>query len=282
MFPFAAELYSPFRTSRMARKKKKKKKGGGGSLLLFLAPLLLAGLLVLGAWVWLGIYTRHNVKVQVPDVGTMEFEQALETLEAKGLNAEVIDSVYSDEVPKGTVVDQDPHADKNVKPGRTVYLVMNASQPKMLNMPDLVNMSTRQAMSVMEILGLKVKEVRYRPDPCVGCVLEQLYEGKPIKPDTRIRSGEGVTLVLGEGQVGELVPVPDLRGMAYNEMRAVLSMASLNMGLIVEVEGCGNSGCDTALATVLRQFPAAGSNELIRPGMMIDVWLTMDSPAPGP
>ncbi len=249
----------------------------GKRIFLIIGPVALAGLLVLAAWIWLGMYTRHNEKTKVPDLRTMDYANAARQLEELGLKAEVIDSVYSDEVPKGSVVDQDPAAGKFVKPDRTVYLVMNASQPKMLNMPDLVNLSKRQAMSVMEILGLKVAEVQYRPDPCMDCVLEQLYKGKPIAPDSRIRKGESVTLVLGQGQYGERLPVPDLRGLGYEEMKAVLAMASLKLGLVVEVKGCGNNGCDTALAKVARQFPAAGGDETIAPGGMVDIWLTMDS-----
>ncbi|MBZ0205143.1 MAG: PASTA domain-containing protein [Flavobacteriales bacterium] len=249
----------------------------GKRFFLIIAPVVIAALIFLAAWLWLGVYTRHDQKDQVPDLRAKTLEEAVSTLEAMGLHAEVIDSVYSDEAPKGTVVDQDPDSGRFVKPDRTVYLVMNASQPKMLNMPDLVNLSKRQAISVLEILGLKVSEMQYRPDPCLDCVLAQLYEGKPIAAETRIRKGESVTLVLGQGQKGERVPVPDVRGMGFEEMKAVLNLASLNLGLVVEVKGCGNSGCDTALARVARQFPVPGPDDLISPGGMVDVWLTMDS-----
>lgn len=251
----------------------------GKRLFLIIAPVLLAAALLLGAWLWLDIYTRHDQQEQVPDLRTLTVQEAEQALAAMGLHAEVIDSVYNDEAAKGTVVDQDPDSGRFVKPGRTVYLVMNASQPKMLNMPDLVNLSKRQAISVLEILGLKVAEMQYRPDPCLDCVLAQLHKGAPIAPDTRIRKGESITLVLGEGQHGERVPVPDVRGMGFAEMKAVLHMASLNLGLVVEVKGC-NSGCDTALAKVARQFPV--SEELLSTGGMVDVWLTMDSTAVAP
>lgn len=248
----------------------------GKRLLWFLAPLVVAGLVVLAAWVWLGTYTRHNVQVQVPDLKALSFEEAEQAVGPLGLKVEVIDSVYSDEAAKGAVVDQDPKSGKYVKPDRTVYVVMNASQPKMLNMPDLVSLSKRQAISVMDILGLKVEKIEYRPDPCFDCVVQQLYKGQPIAPDSRIRKGEAVTLVLGQGQKGERIPVPDLRGLGFQEMKEVLTMSSLKLGLVVDVKGCGNNGCDTALATVARQFPAAGPEDWISPGGMVDVWLTLD------
>lgn len=247
-------------------------------LFLFLAPVLLACAMLLGAWLWLNGYTRHNDHVEVPDLAKLTPEDAIAVLAKVHLKAEVIDSVYDDDVAKGAVVDQDPDAGHNVKPDRTVYLVVNASQPKMINMPSLVNLSKRQAISVLEIVGLKVAEMQYRPDPCMDCVVSQLYQGKPIAPETRIRRGESVTLVLGQGQAGDRVPVPDITGLGFAEMKAVLNLASLNLGLIVEVQGC-NTGCDTALAVVARQSPLASPGSTIAPGGLVDVWLTLDSTA---
>ena len=254
----------------------------GKRFFLIFAPLAIAVVLLLGAWLWLSAYTRHDVGKKVPDLRTRNMADASKILEAMGLHAEVIDSVYNDDVPKSTVVDQDPDSGRFVKPDRTIYLVMNASQPKMLNMPDLVNLSKRQAMSVLDILGLKVSDVQYRADPCMDCVLAQLFQGKPIAADARIRKGESISLVLGQGQNGERVPVPDLSGMGFEEMKAVLNLASLNLGLVVEVAGCGNSGCDTALAKVARQSPGPGSGNMISPGGLVDVWLTMDSTTVSP
>ena len=247
-------------------------------LLLFLGPLLISGVLLFGAWLWLNAYTRHNDLVEVPDLVRMTPGKAQATLENLRLRSAVIDSVYRDDVPKGSVVDQDPDAGHHVKPHRTIYLVVNAMEPKMINMPALVNLSKRQAISVLEIVGLKVAEMQYRPDPCMDCVVAQLLRGRDIPAETRIRRGEAVTLVLGQGQGGERVPVPDLQGLGFAEMKAVLNLASLNLGMVVQVAGC-NTGCDTALATVVRQQPEATAGTTIAPGGLVDVWLTLDSTA---
>jgi eukaryotic-like serine/threonine-protein kinase len=241
-----------------------------------LAPLGVGALLLVGAWGWLNMYTRHNAKATVPDLKGLTVEEARARLAEHDLVFEVIDSVYNDEAPKSTVVDQDPDAGKEVKPGRTIYLVMNAGQPKMLDMPQLVNLSKRQAISVLDIIGLKVKELQYRPDPCVDCVVAQLYKGKAITPETRIRRGESITLVLGSGMDGERVQVLDVRGLRLAELRDVLNMASLNLGVVVECKGC-NTATDSALARVARQSPEPYANNLIGVGGMIDIWLTTDT-----
>jgi hypothetical protein len=175
------------------------------------------------------------------------------------------------------VVDQDPDPGHTVKPDRTVYLVVNASQPKMLNMPSLVNLSKRQAISVLEIVGLEGGRDAVPARPVHGLRGGPTLQGQPIPAETRIRRGESITLVLGQGQNGERVPVPDLRGMGYAEMKAVLNLASLNLGIVVEVKGC-NTGCDTALATVERQSPDPPWGAPLRPA----AWWTFGSPWTAP
>lgn len=249
---------------------------GRSQWLRWLLPVVVAvAILMVGFW-WMNVYTRHNEKVVIPDLKGMTIEEASAALAKRGLTAEVIDSVYNDDAPKGTVVDQEPDAEWAVKPDRRVYLTMNASQPKMLNMPALINLSKRQAISVLDILGIKVKELQYKPDACVDCVLDQLFKGKRIKPEERIRRGESITLVLGSGEGGERVPVPDVRGFTLGELASVLNHASLNLGVVVECEGC-NTAADSALARVQRQQPGAGMNNRIALGGAIDVWLTVDT-----
>ena len=106
--------------------------------------------------------------------------------------------------------------------------------------------------------------------------MAQLYKGKPIAAETRIRRGESVTLVLGSGMDGERVQVLDVRGLRMAELKEVLIMASLNLGVVVECEGC-NTATDSALARVERQSPEPYRNNMIGVGGMIDVWLTTDT-----
>ena len=242
----------------------------------YLTPVLFIGLLLLGGWFWLGNFTRHGVHVRVPDLAGLDAQGASDLLAQRDLQAEVIDSIYDDEARKGTVVYQDPRAGHDVKPGRKIYLILNATQPKMINMPRLVDMSKRQAISTLDIIGLKVKELQYKPDPCLDCVVQQLYKGQPIAPEARIRRGEPITLVLGSGTGGERVPVPDLRGSTFAEVQAILNMASMNLGVVVECRNC-NTKADSTLARVHRQSPSSALNNHIPIGGVIDIWLTADT-----
>ncbi|MBV6406288.1 MAG: PASTA domain-containing protein [Flavobacteriales bacterium] len=242
----------------------------------YLLPVLVSALLLLGGWSWVRQYTRHGVVVEVPDLTKLTVAEAAAAVGPLGLHVEVVDSVHTDAAPKGTVVDQDPDAGAGVKPDRKVYLMVNAMRPKLIDMPTLVDLSKRQAISVAEIVGLKVAELRYRPDACVDCVLEQLYQGRTIIPGTGIERGASIVLVLGSGEGGERVPVPDLTGWTYAEVAAILNMASLNLGAVVACEGC-NTKADSALAKVFRQSPMPTVGNSIGMGGLVDVWLTTDT-----
>ena len=242
----------------------------------YFIPVAVAALALLLGWVWLRSYTRHTTVNIVPDLTGMNVEDAQAAAEDRDLLAVVVDSVHNERATKGGVVDQDPPAGAEVKPGRKIYLVLNAQQPPMIDMPDLVDLSKRQALSVMEILGLKVGSMEYRPDPCVDCVIEQRMDGEKVLSGARVRRGRSITLVLGSGDHGERVPIPDLRGLTFAEVSAVLNMASLNQGVVVSCQGC-NSAADSALARVSRQSPSADGHERISLGGSVDIWLTMDT-----
>src|SRR5690606_35231206 len=66
----------------------------GKRLFLIIAPVVLAAAVLLAAWLGLGAYTRHDVKERVPDLRALHLPEAVQALEAAGLRAEVIDSVY--------------------------------------------------------------------------------------------------------------------------------------------------------------------------------------------
>lgn len=147
----------------------------------------------------MGNYTRHGAKVLVPELQGLTLVEAEDILGDRELKAVVIDSVFTDKVPRGTVFAHTPSEGHEVKPDRKIYITMNASTKKLLKMPDLMNQSERQAISMLQLIGLKVGKVDEREDQCDGCVIEQRYNGKKIEPGEMIRQGERIDLVLGSG-----------------------------------------------------------------------------------
>lgn len=241
--------------------------------------LLLLLLLFLGS---LALLTQHGKTMRIPSVTGMSLADAKKTLESQGFDVQVQDSMYSDTMRPSQVVKQFPEADNLVKVNRTIYLTINQSQAPVIQMPNLVSMTFRNAETVLRQYGLKLGDTVFKPDFARNSVLDQLYDGATIKPGTSIRQGSAITLVLGTGiGGGPGFIVPDLTGLTYQQAKARLD----SMGLIFSaVMPDPEVRSDTAEAYIYwqdpKQFNDEGQINRIRPGQAIDIRLGLKSKVP--
>lgn len=246
---------------------------------LLVAIALLFGL-IFGFISTLDMITRHNAYDKVPLVTKINFNKAKEILEDKGFKVEVQDSVWEPDIEPLTVLSQSPAADQMVKSNRIIFLTVNKSQPPILEMPNFVGFSFRNAMLYMNQLGLKLGDTTRKADIAKDAVLSQLYNGREIRPGTRIFEGSVISLVLGSGLGEEENKVPDLFGLTYAEAKSILQDLGLNIGAVLPDPNVK----DTSNAYIFRQNPnpvtrqSDGSRQtnLMRIGQSIDVWLSVD------
>lgn len=245
--------------------------------------LVIAGLVVLaivfGSLHFLKNYTMHGETIAVPDFSNIPVSDLDEMIKNHELRYLIVDSVYSDVHDRGVVVNQNPDPNSEVKKNRKIYLTVNATQPPMVTMRDMVGLSKRQAVSMLQAMGLEVDSLRYQPDICLDCVLEQLYNGEQIAPGTKLQKGEKVTLVLGSGRAGRVL-VPKLTGLTLAEASEIISLNSLVVGTIILCDGCETAE-DSLNAVVYRQIPMVSEDgkSVISMGMPVDLYLTTDTAA---
>jgi beta-lactam-binding protein with PASTA domain len=222
--------------------------------------------------------THHGEAKTVPTVVGKKVDDAKNFLETGGFEMVIQDSVYIDTLPPAFVIKQVPEPDAVVKINRNVYLTVNRVVPPDVDMPNLIGYTFRNAEMILKNLGLKVGDTTYKPDFAKNSVLEQSVNGKLINPGTRIRMGSLVSLVIGKGIGVEDMAVPKLVGLTYREGRYLLEGQGLIVGSVIPDPLVK----DTAMAFIYRQSPQAktedGFNVRIRPGQMIDVWLSVDKP----
>ena len=147
----------------------------------------------------LRVYTRHSDTVVVPNlVGALPAD-----LERKGLSDDfdliVIDSVFDQEKPKGSVAFQEPPPNSVVKHHRAIYLTLVASTPEKVKMPDLSDLTLRQASAVLETYGLKTGRIDYVANIAKNAVIRQLFRGSDIKTGEWILKGSRIDLKIGNG-----------------------------------------------------------------------------------
>ena len=221
---------------------------------------------------YLKSYTQHGVEVEVSNVRGLAKEDAEAVLDQQGLRLVVIDSTYSEKVPFGTIVEQDPMPDSHAKLGRAVYVTVNASGKRQIPMPNLQAMSYRQAETTLRGLGLIVDTIYdYEPSAFRDLVLDVKAHGQSVQPGEKIAVGTKVRLVVGFGRGTEEVEVPSVIGMSPIDARRVLLSHRLTVGAVTCDEAVEEDG--TPLF-VYQQIPAAG--EKLIEGETVALKLTMD------
>ncbi|SDG24529.1 PASTA domain-containing protein [Chitinophaga filiformis] len=247
----------------------------GFNLLVVVGIFAVLGLLFFSL---LGVITKHGDTLTVPDVYKKNIQEATMILEKEGFSVDVRDSIYVDSLPGLAVWEQTPAKGSIVKVGRTIYLTINKVIPPMVQMPDLTGLTFRSAEMTLHSLRLNVGDTIYKPDFATNTVLQQLLNGKTVKPGREVPEGSSITLVLSSGTGNTENPAPDLIGLTFLEAKETLSASNLGLGTVL----IDPSVTDTANAFVVRQTPPRRNslNELnmVRAGETIDLWLSGTRP----
>ncbi len=212
---------------------KKLLKSNTAFVILNLLIALLVGLLLVGCiFLWLNRHTHHGQEVEVPGICGMYLEEARMNLHTLGIDAEVIDSTYSRKVPLGTIVEQNPPAGAHVKKGRDIYVIINAKVQRSVPLPELRDISYRQAEATLKAIGINVTDIRYEPSEYRDLVLDVRQGGASLEAGTRLEEGSNVELVVGKGKGTQQTYVPDLKGKTLSQARRILLGSRLIVGAV--------------------------------------------------
>lgn len=154
---------------------------------------------VYGVLLVIDSFTRHGEYEVVPQVEGASLQKAIEQLENKGLRWEITDSAYSDVFGPGVVLAQEPVANSKVKPQRVVYLTVNATSPRMIGVPNVVDMSLRQGMAILEGLGFKNIRVNTVSSPYKELILDVKANGKSVNMGLQLPLSAKLELSVGSG-----------------------------------------------------------------------------------
>jgi len=238
--------------------------------------LLAIGIVVALSWgVLIGIdyYTHHGESETIPDLRGLNVEEAEVLLSKKGLYTQIIDSVYVRGKKLGTIIDQIPAPNSNVKSNRPIYLVINSRKVRQVTLPEINDVSFRQADAMLKSVGLSYSSVEYAPSEYKDLVIDVKFHGRSVVPGTRVPEGSSVVLVVGNGlgASDSVMSVPSIKGLKLEEARQRIQSASFVMGAVeFDVPTSG----DEDKYVIYRQRPAAGSSLPV--GTRIDVYLSKD------
>jgi beta-lactam-binding protein with PASTA domain len=225
--------------------------------------------------IWsLDSYTDHGESYAVPKFLDLSIEKARKLAEEKDMRIVVADSVYLINEPPRIVLDQTPPPDFRVKKNRQVYVTINMTQPEMVLMPSLTQVSVRQANALAQARGLKIRKLKYVEDQARDYVLGQYFKGKPIEPKTELLKGSYIDLTVGKGEGAQTSVLPQLENMTVEQARYTLIENSLNLGRVIYDNTVKNYR-DSSKAKVIRQYPVYYHNKHIAIGSPVDIWVTL-------
>jgi eukaryotic-like serine/threonine-protein kinase len=226
--------------------------------------------------IWMNLYTRHGQARPVPNFYGLTMEETVKLAKKSKMRYQVVDSVYTNLVPRGCIAEQNPKPGFKVKKWRNIILTINAFKPEMVAVPNLVDLPIRQAMALIESSGLILGESRFKPDLSINVVIEQLYNGKKIPEGDSLQKGSVIDLVLGKGLSNQRTSVPYLLGMNLEPAKDKILFSSLSLGTYV-YDNSILSRNDSLNAFVYKQNPEYKDDASLQLGSAIYLWLTVDS-----
>lgn len=216
------------------------------------------------------IYTNHGNTYVLPDFSGRTLDEIVAENYDHLYEFVVIDSIFDSRNPKGSIVIQNPPPGSVVKENRKIYVTLVAFSKEKVEMPDLIDLSLRQAVNSLRSKGLTISNLQYVEDFAGNAVLEQLYDGEIIEPGTVIDKGSGVDLVVGLGK-DNYAGVPLLTGLRIKEAIDAIHKASFNLGNVYYLDEE-----DPEHSRVYRQDPAWSPEGLNFKGSHISISLRSD------
>ncbi len=219
----------------------------------------------------INIYTHHGESEVVPDLRGLYLNEAEQMLANHDLYPEIIDSVYDKNRKLGTIIEQNPSPNSTMKKNRPVYIIINSKQIRQIPLPDVTDLSFRQADALIKANGLFVGNIEYFPSEYKNLVIDVKVRGVSVVPGTKIPEGSAVTLIVGSGIGNGETLVSSLKGLTLDAARATLMSDSLVIGAIeYDVQPVG----DVSEYVIYRQRPGGGRKAVL--GSRVDIWLSKD------
>lgn len=164
-------------------------------LLLAIGVFIALGFAIL--W-WLSFTTNHDQKIEVPDLSTMTLDIVEKKLTEMDLRYEILDSAhYNPDFPKYSVIEQIPKPGKFVKENRKLYLTLNPSGFRKVEVPEVLGKTRRQVEPTLLGMGFEIGKVSYRPHISDN-VLEMRFNGEKLEPGMSIPKTSVIDLIVGD------------------------------------------------------------------------------------
>lgn len=145
--------------------------------------------------------TAHNQYVIVPDLEGFSISDIQVLEDQVDFRFAVLDSTkFNPQYPPLSVIEHVPSAGAEVKKDRKIYLTLNPSGYRKLRVPNVVQVTRRNAETKLTAVGFELGEITYRNNIGKNMVLEMRYKGQKIEAGRLLPKTSKIDLVLGNGK----------------------------------------------------------------------------------
>lgn len=216
-------------------------------MLLLIASVIAAGVVSALVVMRLGMQVKEDVKT--PAIEGIEVVMALEKINQARLNLKITSLAYDAELPRNTIVSQDPKAGTAIKEGRDVRVIISRG-PREFDMPVLIGLTQRQAANTLAERGLTIGAMhKIHAAADEGDIVAQYPSATSHVTDL-----DQVEVLVSAGDFAEPELAPSVLGMQLEVAKRDLQKAGFRPGVITFMESAEGAG-----GTVIAQNPAAGT-----------------------
>jgi serine/threonine-protein kinase len=208
----------------------------------------------------------------VPNVVSMNVDDARAALKKLGLTLNIVDKQVSDTIPEDTIMSQAQAPNALADRGSAIDVMVSLG-PSSASVPDVGGKSPSDALAILRGAGFD-PVITYNVDPTnAGGTVTAQQPG----PGNASKRGAKVAIFIG-------VPgtVPDVAGMALDDAKATLEKNGYESGNIAFTADCVGaaagdaSPCPTDEGKVVRTEPEA--NKDVKPGEAVTLYVHREEP----
>ena len=196
-------------------------------------------------------YINQRSIIAIPNLEGLSVIEAESITRSEGIQLVVADTIFTNDISPGIILEQFPPAGKEVKVGRAIKIKITQLNQKIL-VPELLGKTLRSSEIELDPIGISIDSVYYSYSPNYPKGIVSWQSPAPLDS---VRKGFGVRLEVSTGLApNDFVTVPDLQGIFYSEAIKKIDEIGLKEGSVQFVNQ------DKFLPnTVLNQNPKEGT-----------------------
>ena len=219
-------------------------------------------------FVYLPWSTNHGEAIRVPELKGLTLKEAKEALDDADLDYEVADSQFVAGLKPLSIISNYPKSGAYVKSNRKIFLTVAAVSAPLVKLPNIIGRSSLSAQNQLLSSGLQFGGEEKVPALEENTILKVKLGNRELAPGDEIPKGSKIIFVVGDGYADQKIDVPNVVGMEQDEADILLTGLGLTVGQIITEPSSAPAG------SVIRQRPAAGSDNKIRIGAPVDLWVS--------